>query len=81
MPKTKPTVKRRPGNPRALTYPRSCYFRPHVVDAEVLDRYCAVTRQAAGVVLRQMLSDWARRTTVRTIAAGTVDGKGGTNET
>ena len=65
MPKTLPVVKRGPGNPRPVTYPVSLRFRPRQADAEVFERYCAATRQPAGVVLRKILKTWARRRTIQ----------------
>jgi hypothetical protein len=48
-----PVVKRGRSNPRPVTYPRVCYFRPRVADVDVLDRYGAVTHRRASVVLRR----------------------------
>ena len=72
MSDTAPIVKRRRGNPRPVSYPRVCYFRPHEADADVLERYCAVTRRKASIVLRQLLATWAQQPTIRAIAAQAV---------
>ena len=76
MPKTKPVGTRRRGNPRPVSYPRVCYFRPHERDAEVLEDYCWATRQRASAVLRQILNDWLQQPHIRAVVAGTEKGKG-----
>ena len=72
MREPKPTVKRGPGNPRPVTYPIVLHVRPRVTDADVLERYCAVTRRKASIVLRQLLETWAQQPTIRAIAARAV---------